>query len=98
MPEGKLAIAMGLTLPVLFWAAYHYLFLVYAGITPGMQMAQVELSSFEGCFPTRPTRAARAAALLLSCLSLGMGFFWSLFDEDSLGWHDRITRTYLRQS
>ena len=98
MPDGKLAVALGVSLPALFWAAYQYLFLVYAGITPGMQMAQVELSSFEGCFPARPTRIARAAALVLSCLSLGMGFGWAFFDEDSLGWHDRITRTYLRQS
>jgi hypothetical protein len=43
-------------------------------------------------------RVQRALALILSCVSLGMGFLWSLFDEDSLGWHDRITRTYLRQS
>ena len=26
----------------------------------------------------------------------GLGFLWSLFDEDRLGWHDRITRTYQR--
>jgi uncharacterized RDD family membrane protein YckC len=98
VPAGRYGIALSLSLPVLFWAGYQYLFLVFAGVTPGMQMAQLELSNFEGCVPTRRTRAARAIALLLSCISLGMGFAWSLFDEDSLGWHDRITRTYLRQS
>jgi uncharacterized RDD family membrane protein YckC len=96
-PEGKLALTLGTVLCVFFWAAYQYLFLVYAGATPGMQVAQLELTSFEGCVPTRRTRVQRALALMLSCASLGMGFFWSLFDEDSLGWHDRITRTYLRQ-
>jgi uncharacterized RDD family membrane protein YckC len=98
VPEGRAAMAAGLTVPIVFWAGYQYLFLVYAGITPGMQMAQLELTDFSGCIPTRRTRAARAAALLLSCLSLGLGFIWTLFDDDSLGWHDRITRTYLRES
>jgi len=35
---------------------------------------------------------------VLSCISLGLGFAWAALDEDCLGWHDRITRTYLRQS
>jgi hypothetical protein len=29
---------------------------------------------------------------------MGLGFAWALVDEDCLGWHDRITRTYLRRS
>jgi uncharacterized RDD family membrane protein YckC len=98
VPEGKLALALGTMICIFFWSVYQYLFLVYAGITPGMQMAQLELTSFEGCVPGRRTRLQRALASVLSCVSLGMGFLWSLFDEDSLGWHDRITRTYLRQS
>jgi hypothetical protein len=98
VPEGKLALALGTMICIFFWSIYQYLFLVYAGVTPGMQMAQLELTSFEGCVPARRTRAHRALASVLSCISLGMGFVWSLFDEDSLGWHDRITRTYLRQS
>jgi len=98
VPEGKLAIGLVGGVLMFFWTVYHYLFLVYAGTTPGMQMAQLELSSFEGCVPARRTRASRAFALVISCMSLGLGFIYSLFDEDSLGWHDRITRTYLRQS
>jgi hypothetical protein len=98
VPQGKAAAASAVLLPALFWAAYHYIFLVFGGITPGMLMSQLELSSFEGCVPTRRTRAGRAVALVLSCMSLGLGFAWTIVDEDSLGWHDRITRTYLRQS
>jgi uncharacterized RDD family membrane protein YckC len=97
-PEGKLAFGLGSMIFVSFWGAYQCLFLAYTGITPGMQIAQLELTTFEGCVPTRRMRVQRALALILSCVSLGMGFLWSLFDEDSLGWHDRITRTYLRQS
>jgi uncharacterized RDD family membrane protein YckC len=98
MPQGKAALAAGLVLPALFWSAYQFLFLTYCGTTPGMQMSQLELCDFEGYLPSRRTRQARALALLLSCISCGMGFAWTLVDEDALGWHDRITRTYLRLS
>jgi uncharacterized RDD family membrane protein YckC len=98
VPQGKSALAVALLLPATLWAAYHYIFLVFGGTTPGLLMAQLELSSFEGCVPLRRTRASRALAMVLSCVSLGLGFAWAMVDEDSLGWHDRITRTYLRQS
>ena len=98
LPQGKAAGLTMLVLSAAFWLAYHYAFLVFSGLTPGMQVAQLELSSFEGCYPLRRTRGARAFAMSVSCMSLGMGFAWAMVDEDSLGWHDRITRTYLRQS
>lgn len=98
MPEGKAAVLAAVGLGATLWLAYHYLFLVFSGLTPGMQVAQLELCSFEGCYPQRQTRGARAWAMGVSCMSLGMGFAWAVVDEDSLGWHDRITRTYLRLS
>lgn len=98
MPQGKAALGAALALPAVFWAAYQFLFMTFCGTTPGMQLSQLEICDFEGYFPAKRTRQARAAALLLSCVSCGMGFAWSLVDEDSLGWHDRITRTYLRLS
>jgi uncharacterized RDD family membrane protein YckC len=98
VPQGRLAVALALLLPLGLWSAYHYVFLVYGGATVGMQMAQLELTSFEGCVPPRRIRAWRALSLLLSCASLGLGFAWAMVDEDRLGWHDRITRTYLRRS
>ncbi len=98
MPQGKAAVLTAICLSATFWLAYHFAFLVFCGMTPGMQVAQLELCSFEGCYPLRKTRGARAWAMGVSCMSLGMGFAWALVDEDGLGWHDRITRTYLRQS
>ena len=97
VPQGRVAAVTALLLPLTLWAAYHYLFLVYAGKTLGMQMAQLELSSFEGCVPTRSVRGWRVVSMMLSCTSLGLGFAWAMVDEDRLSWHDRITRTYLRQ-
>ncbi|MCU1283812.1 MAG: Rdd [Acidobacteriales bacterium] len=98
VPQGRTALMIAILLPATLWGIYHYLFLVFSGMTPGMLMAQLELSSFEGCVPMRKTRASRAFAMMLCCVSLGMGFFWAMVDEDNLGWHDRMTRTYLRQS
>jgi hypothetical protein len=35
--------------------------------------------------------------LPLSVLPLGLGLAWSVFDEDRLTWHDRLSGTYLRE-
>ena len=35
-------------------------------------------------------------AMLLSLAPLGLGYLWAFFDEDRLGWHDRISRMYQR--
>jgi uncharacterized RDD family membrane protein YckC len=97
-PQGKQQLICIGGLLALCWAAYHYLFFVYGGATPGMNTAQLEFADFERNFPSHQARASRAASLLLSCLSLGLGFAWALVDEDSLCWHDRISQTYLKQS
>jgi len=38
----------------------------------------------------------RLGALLLSLIPVGLGIVWSLFDDDRLCWHDRLSKTYLR--
>ena len=97
LPQGRMAVLALCSLPVFFWTAYQYLFLVFSGRTPGMQLAQLELTGFDGAFPDRKIRAQRAMAVLISCVSVGLGFLWAAVDEDHLGWHDRITKTYLRE-
>jgi uncharacterized RDD family membrane protein YckC len=61
-----------------------------------MNFAGLGLCTFDDNRPSRLTCIKRTAALVLSLVSLGMGFIWSALDEDRLGWHDRISRTYLR--
>jgi RDD family len=78
-----------------FWAAYQYLLLVYAGTTPGLRLARLQLSRFNGSSTSRRTRRWRVLASYLSAVSLGMGYAWVFLDEDALCWHDRITHTYL---
>ena len=81
--------------PCLLWAAYQYLLLVYAGTTPGLRFAGLEVARFDGTLANRRLRRWRVLASYLGAVSLGMGYFWVLLDEDSLCWHDRITHTYL---
>ncbi len=76
---------------------YQLMFLCYAKATPGMRAAGLEICGFSGAPPARSLRIARAIALLLSCAALGLGLLWAFLDEDGLGWHDRITHTYLRE-
>ena len=79
----------------LLWMAYQYLLIVYAGSTPGLRMAKLELACFSGKRASRRLRRWRVLASYLGAVSLGMGYVWVLLDEDSLCWHDRITHTYL---
>jgi uncharacterized RDD family membrane protein YckC len=85
-------------IPCLFWAAYQYLMMVYAGRTLGLRAAGLELAFFNGSSPKRSMRRWRVLASYLSAASLGMGYAWVLLDEDSLCWHDRITHTYIAPS
>jgi uncharacterized RDD family membrane protein YckC len=78
-----------------FWAAYQYGMLVFTGSTPGLRLAKLQLSRFDGTAVPRSLRRLRVAAVLLSGLSLGLGYAWAFLDEDRLCWHDRITRTYM---
>jgi uncharacterized RDD family membrane protein YckC len=88
-------IGMGVGLPVIFWAAYQYLFTVYCGTTPGLQAAHLRISRFDGSPVNQRARRLRVLCGLLSGISLGMGYAWQFLDEDRLCWHERVTRTYL---
>jgi uncharacterized RDD family membrane protein YckC len=91
-PTLRVVLPMLVVVPA-FWCAYQYLFLVLAGATPGMFVAGLELTTFDDGLVDVRTRRWRATATVISCVSLGLGYLWSLVDEDSLTWHDRITRT-----
>lgn len=79
----------------LFWAVFQYLLVVYSGATPGLRLARLELSRFDGTPAPRRLRRWRVFASFLSAVPLGMGYAWVFLDEDALCWHDRITHTYL---
>jgi len=95
LPDKRTSIAMALRVPAMLWILYQYLFLVYAAITPGMQLTRLRILHFEGKPVIRRLRQYRALMLLVSCCPAGLGFLWAFYDPDTLCWHDRITRTYV---
>ena len=77
---------------------YEWFFLTFAKVTPGMRYAQLSLCTFDEQIPTGPQIKSRLKAMLISVLPLGLGMLWSVFDEDQMSWHDRLSKTYLRLS
>ncbi len=95
MPSVRAA-EIGAAAGLLIAAAFYYaLFFTLARATPGMLYAQLRLSTFDGRMPARAQRWTRLAAMLVSVLPVGLGVVWSIFDEDQLCWHDRLSRTYV---
>jgi uncharacterized RDD family membrane protein YckC len=96
LPHGRVALIGAAATLFAMWLLYQFLFFTLTDATPGMRYAKIALCTFDDENPTRSALWGRIAAVLLSALPLGLGFLWAVFDEDALGWHDRITRTYQR--
>lgn len=96
---GPRAMAMGAVATfVAAMVLYELLFFTLAHATPGMRYAHIGLWTFANQRPTREQRWRRLAATALSVMPLGLGLVWSLFDEERLCWHDRLSQTYLKSS
>ena len=95
VPPWRIAAESAVALLALLWPAYQYAFLVFSKTTPGLWLAKLEVTRFDGAPASRSLRRWRVLASLLSCASLGLGYAWCFLDEDQLSWHDRITRTHL---
>ena len=95
-PAGRTALGAGFLALVATFAAYQWLFFRFGESTPGMSYARIALCTLDDDNPTRQAMQRRVGALLLSTLPLGLGLVWAAFDEDQLGWHDRISGTYQR--
>lgn len=95
-PTGKPAwVGAGVAL-FTFALIYQILFFSFGQDTPGMRYAKVALCTFDDENPSRRAMRRRIGALLLAACPLGLGILWAFFDDDRLGWHDRISRTYQR--
>ena len=71
-----------------FWSGY--------GRTLGMQSWRLRIETAAGEKPSYAAASLRFFAAILSWLPAGLGFWWQLWDADSLTWHDRISGTRLR--
>jgi uncharacterized RDD family membrane protein YckC len=98
IPPLQQRVGLAVALPLVLWAAYQYLMIVYAGSTPGLRAAGLALARFDGSPARRALRRWRVLASYLSAASLGMGYAWVFLDEDGLCWHDRTTHTYLARA
>lgn len=67
-----------------------------AGRTLGMQSWGLRLETMDGQTPDFSRASLRFVSALLSWLPVGLGFWWQLWDKDSLSWHDRLSGTRLR--
>jgi uncharacterized RDD family membrane protein YckC len=74
---------------------YFALFTIFGGTTPGMMFRGLQVASFTGDSPTPRQMLLRSLGYLLSAGTFFLGFFWAWWDEDTLTWHDRLSRTYL---
>jgi uncharacterized RDD family membrane protein YckC len=95
-PLPVLALAVGIIV-VILWAAYEFLFTVHTGTTPGLRLARIQLVRFDGSAVPRRLRRWRVLASYVSAVALGLGYWWSVLDEDGLCWHDRITHTHFSE-
>jgi uncharacterized RDD family membrane protein YckC len=68
-------------------------FWVHGGQTVGMRAWQIRVVRDQGGALTWTRAALRFAAGLVSTLPAGLGLWWSVFDRDKRGWHDRWTGT-----
>lgn len=64
-----------------------------SGRTLGMQSWRLQLQSADGGPVSFGAATIRFFTSLLSWLPAGLGFLWSLWDKDSLTWHDRLSGT-----
>ncbi|HSZ15588.1 MAG TPA: RDD family protein [Terracidiphilus sp.] len=94
MKTAEMSAGFALLLVTVF---YHAFFLLTTMATPGMMYARIALCTFDDEQPTRLQVRDRLGAMLVSLLPVGLGLAWSIFDEDRLSWHDRLSRTYQRR-
>jgi uncharacterized RDD family membrane protein YckC len=62
--------------------------------TAGMDMADLQLITFDGFAVDPRSRAIRFASTWLSFCSGGLGLVWAIADEENLTWHDHISKTF----
>ena len=73
---------------------YRLLWCLANGDTIGQTWTRLRLVNFDGQRPTRVQRFHRTVSGCLSLLAGGVGLLWSLVDEETLTWHDHMSKTF----
>jgi uncharacterized RDD family membrane protein YckC len=85
-------IFLGVTAGIVIF--YRLLWCLANGDTIGQKWTRLRLVNFDGQPPTRGQRLYRTASGFLSLMAGGIGLLWSLVDEETLTWHDHISKTF----
>ncbi len=90
----KALVWMGLAAACLV-SFYFFVWICYGSETPGLQWMGLCVMDYEGRPPRAGPRLVRAVGVLLSAAALGLGYLWALADEETLTWHDRMSKTFV---
>lgn len=74
---------------------YGLIWLIALADSPGEQWTRLRLTNFDGFPPEASQRILRFAGTCLSLCTGGLGLLWATVDEESLAWHDHISKTFL---
>lgn len=72
---------------------YFTFFIVFSGHTPGKAFMGLRVVTIDGGKISFYRSAIRFFAYIPSILSLGIGFFWLIFDDQRQAWHDTLSKT-----
>jgi len=73
---------------------YGLLWALTGSESAGSRWIGLRLINFDGSPIDRRERAIRCGCACLSLLAGGLGVLWSLADEESLTWHDHMSKTF----
>jgi len=90
----KLMVSMLAAAAALIGGFYGFVCVWGTGQTPGMRATGLTLIHFDGYPPDSVSRWMRYLGACLSWCACGLGILWALVDEESLAWHDHISKTF----
>ncbi len=94
IPASKPAVLMMAAAGVLIGMFYGFVWVCAGGQTPGMRALRLTLINFDGYPPDSTSRWLRYLGACLGYCAGGLGLLWALLDEESLAWHDHISKTF----
>ncbi|MCY4188010.1 MAG: RDD family protein [Bryobacterales bacterium] len=80
---------------VLLFVIYNSAMWTLRGTTVGGMICRIRVIRTDGCELATADGIVRGLASVVSIAFLGLGWFWSMWDEKRQSWHDRAAGTYV---
>jgi uncharacterized RDD family membrane protein YckC len=93
-PSSKPVMLVMSAAAVLIAMFYGFVWVCAGGRTLGMRVTRLTLINFDGYPPDGASRWLRYLGACLGYCAGGLGLLWALLDEESLAWHDHISKTF----